>query len=245
MADKIKISFKPTKKQFSEIQDWLLEESISTGEGFYCNLNQISSSFKEKQLAVISLNQQTIGFASWRVTSKLTARIEIVEINRFFRKKGFGRQLMSALFQRFIENNIVVTDLQCSPSNSEPIWRQFGFIDFPNHNDTWNVGNKKLFKILVPSLPTIERNSESETIELWDDEPYCTQKKQSTWKWELVFKRGTGELQKPIIIPCHHDWRIRWRNQDRIVKEDKVKYFSKEDIEFGTFLIISKLPKES
>ncbi len=238
---KIKISFKPKLDQLNEIEKWLIDERNSTGDGFYCNWNIIKSSYDEKKLAIISEDNQTVGFITWANYVEFTETIEITEIKPTHRNRGLGKQLVSKLTQRLISKNVYVVKLQCSPSSSEPIWRHLGFIDFPKH-DNWNRGNKELFKILVPHLEA-QKNITNEYIELWNDEPYCTQNVNSTWKWNLSFKDGTRELEKPIIQPCHYDWRIRWANNDLIFKDENVKRFGQDTINFGGFLIIKKMPE--
>jgi GNAT superfamily N-acetyltransferase len=238
---KIKISFKPKLDQLNEIEKWLIDERNSTGNGFYCNWNIIKSSYDEKKLAIISEDNRAVGFITWSYYVEFIATIEITEIKPTHRNRGLGKQLVSKLTQRLISKNFYVIKLQCSPSSSEPIWRHLGFTDFPKH-DNWNRGNKELFKILVPHLE-IQKNITCEYIELWNDEPYCTQKVNSTWKWNLSFKDGTRELEKPIIQPCHYDWRIRWANNNLIFKDEKVKRFGQDKIDFGGFLIIQKMPE--
>ena len=161
MIDKVKISFKPTKKQLNEIEEWLIEERDATGEGFYCNWEAIASSFHKNELTTISINQKTIGFATLLYSQlNLVVELELLEIMPIFRGKGYCRLLVSALFQRIIEKNAYVVKLQCAPKTSEPVWRHFGFTDFPNHGYKWKNVNKELYKILVPSLETNEVNSE-------------------------------------------------------------------------------------
>jgi hypothetical protein len=238
---KIKISFKPTRNQIDEMESWLIEERNLTGDGFYCNWNIIISSFKEKKLAIILEDNQTVGFVTWDSYTEFTATIEITEIKPTHRNKGLCKQLISQLEQRLISKCICVIKLQCAPSSSEPIWLHLGFVDFPKHAK-WNRGNRELYKVLVPHLEP--RNIVvNEYIELWDDEPYRTQEVNSTWKWELIFKNGTRELEKPIIQPCHYDWRIRWANNDLILRDEKTKRFGQDEIVFGSFLIIKKMPE--
>lgn len=238
------VSFSPTDKQVEEIEKWLIAERKKTGDGFYCNWNIIKSSFDKNELATISLNNKTIGFATWRLTSDKTARIEISEVKPTYRKKGFGRKLITELLKFLKDKNICVVDLQCSPETSEPIWKRLGFVDFPDRPDKYNFNsdtNKKLYTILTEHLQTSSVQDTNETIELWNDEPYRTNENTPpTYIWNLEFIEGTRKLSKPIIHPGHYDWRLRWRINGKTIKDDKVKRF-KTEVDFETFIIIDVL----
>ncbi|HNP98507.1 MAG TPA: GNAT family N-acetyltransferase [Bacteroidia bacterium] len=243
-SDKIQVSFSPTINQIDEIEKWLIAERKKTGEGFYCNWNIIKSLFQKNQLAAITHNKKAIGFATWSYTSDLTARIDIVEIKPTYRNKGIGRALIMRLFHFLKERNICVVGLQCSPSNSEVVWKRLGFIDFPGNPEKYGFyidEDKRLYTMLIPPLQPSHDHESYETIELWKDEPYRTKDIQPTYKWHIVFKNGTRELLKPIIQPGHYDWRIRWQIKDKIIVDNKVKRFGNE-IDFGNFIIIKELP---
>ncbi len=96
-TDSYQVTFSPTYKQVGEVEKWLITERQKTGDGFYCNWNIIKSSFENNELATISLNNKTIGFATWRLTSDKTARIEIAEVEPTNRNKGIGKILTTQL----------------------------------------------------------------------------------------------------------------------------------------------------
>ena len=242
--DTFHVSFSPTDKQVGEIEKWLIAERKKTGDGFYCNWDIIKSSFDKNELATISLKTKTVGFATWRLTTDKTARIEIAEVKPTHRKKGIGKKLTTELLNFLQDKNIFVVDLQCSPETSEPVWKRLGFVEFPDPPENYNFnydGNKKLFSILTEHLQTSSVQHTDETIELWNDEPYTTDENTPpTYIWNLEFKNGTRKLSKPIIHPGHYEWRIRWRINGNTIEDDKVKRFGKE-IDFGTFIIIDEL----
>lgn len=241
----INISFKPTNDQLAEIKKWLIEEEKRTGDGFYCNWEIIESSFAKKNLATISQDEKTIGFITWYNNSNHTSRIDIIEIKPTHRSKGLGKILISKLLEKLRSKIIYAVKLECAPSYSEPIWRHLGFIDFPEHRFLWNRQNKELYKILIPHLETQKLINAVECIELWNDESFGNQSLNSKWKWQLVFKEGTRELVRPIIHPCHDDWRIKWTLNGATIRDDKVKYFDKQVKNFGDFLIINRMPKRN
>jgi len=238
------VTFSPTDKQVEEIEKWLIAERQKTGDGFYCNWNIIKSSFDKNELATISLNNKTIGFATWRLTTDKTARIEIVEVKPTHRKKGIGKKLTSQLLNFLKNKGVFVVDLQCSPDTSEPIWKRLGFMEFPDPPENYNFNfgeNKKLYSVLVESMQTSSVPRTNETIELWNDEPYTTDENTPpTYIWNIEFINGSRKLSKPIIHPAHYEWRIRWNINGKTIKDDKIKRF-KTEIDFGTFIIIDEL----
>jgi len=242
--DTFRVSFSPTNKEVGEIEKWLIEEREKTGDGFYCNWDNIKTSFDKNELATISINNKTVGFATWRIKTDKTARIEIAEVKPTHRKKGIGKKLTTELLTFLKDKNIFVVDLQCSPETSEPFWKSLGFVEFPPPPENYNFnydGNKKLFSILTEYLQASSVQHTDETIELWNQEPYTTDENTPpTYIWNLEFKNGTRKLSKPIIIQGHYKWRIRWLINGNTIKDDKVKRFGKE-IDFEDFIIIDEL----
>lgn len=239
--DEIKFSRKPTKDQLNQIEKWLIEEKNSTGDGFYCNWSIITSAYEEKELAIILEGKQTIGFIAWDA-SKFTAMIVIVEIKPTHRNRGLGKYLISKLIEQLISENVCVVKLEYSSRKSELFFRNLGFVNFPEgHNSRYC----ELYKIVVPHLEVHQDNDNDidEFVELWNDDFCDAQKLKATWKWQLSFKDGTRELEKPIIHPCHYDWRMRWTNGSTTIEDKKVKYFGQGEIYFGGFLIIKEMPQ--
>jgi hypothetical protein len=78
-------------------------------------------------------------------------------------------------------------------------------------------------------------------LELWNKEPYQVKEKDMpNWTWGVNEK---GELENPILFPCNYDWNLRWRRNDEIIREDKVKYFRRKgtEIYFSGYLYIKAL----
>lgn len=78
-------------------------------------------------------------------------------------------------------------------------------------------------------------------LELWNKEPYQVKEKDMpNWTWGVNEK---GDLENPILFPCSYDWNLRWRRNDEIIREDKVKYFGRKgtEIYFSGYLYIEAL----
>lgn len=240
------VSFSPTSQEIGQIEQWLTDERNETGEGFLCNWRVIKSAFDENEIATILIDGEPVGFITWQIFSKRCAEIVIAEVKPSHRNRGLGKSLVNSLFEFFRKKNIVVVSLECSPESSEPIWRKLGFVDFPDTPEKYNLnpyGNKNLYRVLIPSLQTSQAGV-GETIELWNDEPYIALSSSPNYIWNLEFKQGGRELVKPIVHPSHYDWRMRWSDNGKVIKDSKVKHFGSE-IDFRRFIIISELPQIS
>lgn len=246
MQQKVTISFKPSKKAFSEIESWLITEYKKTKQGFYCNWNIIKEYYDEKKIATISVNNSAIGFLAWYETD-LVATIQICEIKPSERSKGYLKILFSEITSFFLKKNIIALSLECAPPSSEIVWRKLGFIDFPEMPKFGHYSydeNKKLYKLLVSNIYKNSKILEkTEVIELWNVEPHENINAEPIWKSQISFIDKSNKLANWIIFPCKPDWRIRWRKGDVILKDCKVKYFQTERIEYGIFLIIKALNK--
>lgn len=244
-SNKYQVSFSPADKQVKDIENWLIDESVETGEGFYCNWKVIEASSRKNELATISIKDKAIGFATWQLTTDKTARIEIVKIKSGYRKKGIGKKLITQLISFLKGIGVYVVDLECSPANSEYFWKRIGFLELPlslNSIYFTNGGNKKLYRVLIEGLQKDSVLYADETFELWDDEPFRTNENTPpTFVWNVSLVAGTRILTKSIIHPAHYDWRLRWRCSGKTIKDDKVKRFN-PNIVFGPFVIIDALP---
>lgn len=241
----VQVSFHPSKKQIAEVEKWLIEEQTKTGEGFYCNWRVIEGAINDSSFGTISSEGKVVGFVVW-TEWLFTGRIDIMEIKPSHRGKGFGKLLTDQLLKHFVSKDIMVVDLQCSPAESEPVWRKLGFINFPESISATN--NKELYRILVPYLkPSSKRNSK-EILELWNTQPYEVKNAQPSWEWNLKFKRDTRELIKPIVYPAISNWRIRWTADNKIMRDEEVRRFGsvpEEEIDFRRFVIIKTMPSEA
>jgi hypothetical protein len=244
MNEIYKVTFSPSDKHVKEIEKWLKAERKNTGNGFYCNWEIIKSSFDKNELVTISLNNHTVGFATWLLTTNKTARIEIFEIKAKLRNKGIGKKLLFELLNCLEDKDVYVVDLQCAPSSSELFWKHLGFLEFPDTPESYKFnsgGNKKLYKILIEHLQISSKKGINETIELWNNEQYTqNDHTPSTYFWNIVFKDETRKLTKPIIHPAHHTWRLLWSNNGVTVEDKKIKRFNPE-IYFENFIIIENL----
>lgn len=243
-ADGYRVTFSPADREVGETEKWLIAERQKTGDGFYPNGDFIKNSFAHNELATISIKDNAIGFATWRLTTDKTARIGIAEVKPTHLKKGIGETLTTQLLNFLADKGICVVDLQCSPETSEPVWRRLGFVEFPDTCGKYKFNsdeNKKLYKILDKHLETSSVQGACETINLWNDELYKTTYNTSlTYPWNVGFIYRTSKLSGPIFI-LHIMIGGFWRTNGKTIKDDKIKYF-KIKIGFENFIILDGLP---
>lgn len=236
--------FDPSSSQILEIEKWLFEEDQTANEGFYCNWEIIRSSIQKKQVIIASVEGRTIGFAAWRITSRLSAVIEFLEIRPSERGKGYLKPLLCSLLAFLKQNGIYVISLQCAPASSEVVWKKFGFEDMLLEDEqNFQIKNKQLYKKLVPCQKLSDDITEQQYLQLWGREFINTDPLKPTWSWNLDFIEGSENLKVPIIHPCHYDWRIKWGMGTTFIKDCKIAKWGKHQIVFDDFLIITNLPK--
>jgi predicted GNAT family acetyltransferase len=230
---KVEINLAPNDNHLSEIKSWLVEEENKTGQGFFCNWDSIIYAFDRKELTIITKDDLVIGFLAYSITD-CVVHIEITEIHPRFRKKGFGKTLVSESLKAFKEKGNVTVELYCQPIESERVWRKLGFTRFQisQHDSKINM-----YKLLIEALNVADCKENEEVIELLGEEYHKAGNKSSKWTWKV---KG-HKLDKPIIIPAFYDWEICWRKGNEIYKEGKVKNFYRKQIIYGNFMIIRKL----
>lgn len=238
------LHYKVTLDQLNEIRSWLIEEEKTSREGFLCNWSSIVQSYEDKKLAILTTNKQAIGFITWFEWEKV-ARVQLAEIRPGYRRNGYGKYMAKELFFRLERIGIKVVDLHCQPASSEKIWRRLGFKAFPEVKDFERENSLKgryLYKILVPYLKSTKSLVSREAVKLWYSEPHLARTETADLTWHPKFEKGTRNLVKPIISPAKRDWQISWNKLTGIPKTDKIKYFSRNEIDFGNFIIINTLP---
>lgn len=237
MKSDFQFSISPTQSDLTEIERWLIEEDIKFGKGFYCNWSIIEKAFTKKELITINFNSLPIGFLVWS-NREIYAEIDILEIEYNHRNKGIGKYFFDHISNYLKEQGFLAIKLFCAPRESEKFWKKLNFLKYPNTG--YSQSDLTYYKPLVP-IQEITNNSNSENkLELWNVEPFQIKKYEPKWTWEVQSK--TNKLPSIIVQPCNPNWNLRWTKNSRVIREDKVKYFfTNEEIDYSTFLIIKEL----
>lgn len=228
------IVLNPNSDQLEEMKKWLIEEDLTSNDGFYCNWNIIQNSFDKQNLIILEKNNKSIGFVCWNTFGEPYAIIDIMEIHPKFRKQGFGEAFYKKIEEFFKSKRFKVIKLHCSPPSSEAFWQKMEFQKFPKrgYSESELTYYKPLIKTNIPTLDDVQNK-----LELWDMEPYqVNEEKKARWRWEI------GNNKRPILHPCNPNWNLRLSKNGKIIKEDKIKYFDrKNEIEIGPFLFIENI----
>jgi len=238
MGNELKINLAPTIEDLSVIEKWLKKEDKKYKSGFYCNWNIIEKSFKSNRLISLEFNNDVIGFLIYSV-GDIYIEIDIMEVSLDYRRNGFGKIFLEKFEDVLKKQNVLAIKLFCEPRESELFWRKMGFIKFPQRG--YSESDLTFYKPIIEVKPTTENPNNLNKLELWDVEPYQATNIGPRWCWDIELENG--KLSKPIIQPCNINWNLRWTNNGKIVREDKVKYFSNSDntIEFNPFMYVKQL----
>lgn len=236
MKSNFQLNLSPTQSDLIEIEKWLIEEDKTSGDGFYCNWTIIEKAFRNKEFITLNHNDFPIGFLVWS-KGEIYAEIDIMEIKPENRNGGIGKYFFDQIAEYFRNEGFVAIKLFCSPIESEKFWRKMDFIKFPDRG--YSESELTYYKPLIEVQHTINNNSVNK-IELWNVEPYKVKNSEPKWTWET--HPNLDKLLLPIIQPCNLNWNLRWTRNGEIIREDKVKYFSKNNrIEYNPFLYITEL----
>lgn len=240
------VSFEPSSEHIDTIEKWLIKESKTSKPGFFVNWqNSVLVSHSRGLMAITLFNDSPLGFITWYKENERVAEIVIAEIQPGYRKKGYGRIMVEALLTKLKKDAIYVVKLHCQPSTSEKAWKKLGFVQFPKidgFRDYNSPDGKHLYKILRNAADLSTDGTEGEIMQLWAAEPYEAEREQSICTWQLIFEGDSRKLVRPIIFPAKRKWQIRWTKNNSIIKQDGIKYFQREEIDFSEFLIIEQLP---
>lgn len=239
---KIEVTFYPTNSHLKEIKKWLNEEDEEdkfSNEGFINHWNTIETSFKTKELIVITEDNLTIGFLTYNIYENVV-NIQFVEVQASKREKGIATQLLNESFKWFIKYGGLVAQLYCKAGSPEKIWRNIGFSNFPNK--IIKESNTYLYKILVKTTDLYKENRKTELIELWDFED-SEDNTESKWKWEVKRKANSNELIHPIIHPSSGEWSVGHRIGSEITEKTIMKNFNMKKHDAGHFMIVKELEK--
>lgn len=232
------LNLSPTEDQLLEIKTWLSQELEETGEGFMHNWNIIEDYFDRDQLITVSNESQTIGFMTWNIIERIVLNIDIAAIQPNQRFKGAGKFLIEEAFKYFKSLGLVVAKLFCQPRSSEQFWKRLGFIDMPELG--YLQHELSLYCPLINLEAPKTKDTRYDVIELWNCEPYRATLEDPEWKWRVEL--SNNKLVSPILAPGSRDWNIRWSKNGEIIKESKVKYFSKDKpIDYSNFIFIEEL----
>lgn len=235
MKNELSINLTPSESDLKVIEEWLSNESKKYKVGFYCNWNIIEKLYTLNRLISLKLTDKTIGFLVYS-PDEIYVEIDIFEIQREYRGKGYGKFFYKQVAEAFKNQNFKAVKLFCEPVESEHFWRNLGFIKFPERG--YSESALTFYKPLISYTEPTNEPNDLNKLELWNVEPFQKDRISPCWIWNIE----NSKLAKPIIHPCNVNWNLRWTKNGEIAREAKVKYFSKDNpVDFGPFMYIEKL----
>lgn len=230
------ISFMPASQNLLEIEAWMIME-----KGQVFNWSSIEKAFKDNCLVIATIKNETVGF--FALAKRYPAvTIDLAEVHPRFRENKIAARILAAVIEDLKKQGFYALDLMCAPASSESIWRKMGFTDMPKQTDP--AESKKLCLAFGKHLQPTTILSKHETLEIWNDEPHMTKEKTTIWLYNLSFKKGTRELEEPILLYADYDWRARWKMGEKVIKDCMLKRLY-GNMAFGNCLFIDKLPEPS
>ncbi len=227
--EQFKIKFELSNEEFRELEDWLKTDLLNSksGRGFYNNWDMILRANDGQEIAVIKDKDIIIGFSIWN-EGDICISIDLFEIKKEYRKSGIGKYFFDELSKKFIHDDYLVIKLFCEPQESEEFWKK---MDFRKTPDTASTHQLAYYKPLI-QINELQRSVDhNNKLELWDLEPFEVQNSKPRWTWSI-----SDEL--PILHPCNDDWNIRLTIDGEIVRESKIKWFSRTGVTFNSFIYI-------
>jgi hypothetical protein len=233
----IQLNFSPILSDLKEIENWLFDEEKNFSEGFYCNWLIIENAFQKNKLITINNLGLPIGFLVWSDMDEYV-EFDILEIKPDYRNKGVGEKFLKLISSYLLDKNYLAIKLFCAPIKSENFWKKMNFIKFPDRG--YSESKLSYFKPLVKIEKPSENLDYLDKLELWNVEPHQKDNYEPEWTWKLEL--NSDKLLFPIIHPYNPNWNLKWTKNGKIIKEDKIKYFTrKQEIEYEPFLIIKEL----
>jgi hypothetical protein len=110
-----------TKRDLAAVKKWLRAEYELKGEGFFCNWSIIDHAFKRKDLFVLDVVGDVLGFV---VDGRRGP--DIVEVCPEKRGMGYGRYLAEWAISSAFKRGNSVFEGECAPVSSVPFWEKLG-----------------------------------------------------------------------------------------------------------------------
>ncbi len=228
----LKLNDSPNISNMSHVEAWLIEEMEATGEGFYNNLEIIDDSFQKKQILTLDQDGESIAFVTWRPIGVMVG-IEICVLHPNLRKQGIGKYFVTHFLDYFRAKGFIAAKLHASPASSSSFWEAMGFKSTPSRGFSEPQPAYHL-AFVEPFQPCLECNLENK-LELWNVEPHKASQIKPNWTWDL--SNISDQLPSPIFLPVSQDWNLRLTRNGNIIREEKVKYFWREEDIYPSFFL--------
>jgi GNAT superfamily N-acetyltransferase len=231
------IEIAPKTQDIDEIIVWLKAECERNGNGFYHNRNIIYDSYKSGKAIVLKHGEKNIGLVIWS-EDNIYVNVDIFVIDPLYRGQGYGSFFFKTISEYYRGKGFKAIKLFCEPRSSERFWQSMILQKLPNCGYT---EHELTYYVILVDTASTSYIMNADTIELWDAEPYEVEGKEPKWIWYI--ETQNKEWIYPIIQPCNCNWKLRWSRNGKVLREEKVKYFTdvNHELYFSPLLYIDDL----
>ena len=219
-----------SKSDFSKITLNYLEKDFASQDNliphFFCNKEMIEASFLSNKGLIATYSNKFAGFLIWD-KYELGLEIDIVEVNKDYRKKGIFKRMVNSLIERFPETCVLTGSIV---PQSRRIFKKEGW---QNIEGCINNNQSRYFKIIRPvamqydSSFSVKKDEFSIAIAFLNNDWWNNQNDDE--KHKKYFKLNLdkqGNLTVPIVAKCPiPDSEIWIYKGENLIDTGKLKYF--------------------
>lgn len=155
-----------------------------------------------------------------------TAGPNILSVRPDLRGQGLGGQFARWLFERALERDYSVLEIECEPRTSVPFWRKHGFQPMSDGPD----GFRHAFKLLERRHALVDGPDVSVVVSLFPTERNWNPSTEPYWVRTERGRGQNGRVQLPARVPLYQpgephlaDCVVRVTVDQKGVYEDKLK----------------------
>ncbi len=178
-----------------QVLDWLKQERVHEGFGFYSNANLIENGHAAgDELFVLKAGPAVAAFVLGRPGS-----IDIFETRPDLRGCGYGRILANFCIDRGYHADIAVMEFECSPETSLPFWKKVGFSERPA---PWGDGTW-VMKMMAKRLDLPDGDPTEVTIKILSEEYAWSDNNEAIYEYRqraIVDQSGVIWLPTRVVI---------------------------------------------
>lgn len=209
------IVFNPEKEDFDILIKSLKDNGFHNGNVLEFQISQITKSFEESKFIVLYYNDMAIGFTTWDVALQCVY-IEYKWIIPKYRGVGFGRKFSELIYEEFKNNSYIYIVTEPATKSGHGMAEAFGFK--PLCATDYAYDPKLYYLFLYKGRPQTNISNSGYELLIWSDYNKNNEPSQ-------IYKIDNSMDKNPIITIVNGDGQLELRNNGKVLKKDKCKYF--------------------
>lgn len=226
--DQLKLFFHPSEEEINSFLPHLKREYDMYRVGFYPDWDLISSSRDQDQMMTLHLNDEPIGFLTWKRNEKVVFLKTIWVIPKH-RKKGIGLKFQQMINKEFKKRGDVALHLFCATEEGVSLARRSGFIPMSNNaklnKDEIKFGPQANYIKILRNTEALFHNNSELTI-------LCYER---FGQADRFADRFYGEIclsadfeKKPVYWHIEWNWECQVVYQGHVIYETAMKYILRD-----------------